>query len=52
MFHWDNAHTLKVFPTYEAGIHVDVWQGDGAELLKVEIQHTPEGQTQQKYGMS
>lgn len=37
----DNLQTLKVFPTYKAGIDIDVGKRDGAEFLKVEVQHTP-----------
>lgn len=37
--------TLKVFPTYQASIDVDVGERDGAEFLKVKIQDTPDGQT-------
>lgn len=35
--------TLEVLPADEAGIDVDVGQGDGAELLEVEVQDTPGG---------
>lgn len=40
-----NLQTLKVFPTYQASIDVDVRERDGAEFLKVKIQDTPNGQT-------
>lgn len=40
--------TLKVFPTYQASIDVDVGERDGAEFLKVKIQDTPDGQTPQE----
>lgn len=33
--------TLKVLPTDEAGVDVDVGQRDGAELLKIKIQDAP-----------
>lgn len=33
--------TLEILPTDEASIDVDVGQGNGAELLKVEVQDTP-----------
>lgn len=39
----DHSPTLKVFPTYKAGIDVDVGERDGAEFLKVKVQHTPGG---------
>lgn len=37
--------TLKVFPTYQASIDVDVGERDGAKFLKVEIQHAPDAHT-------
>lgn len=37
------SHTLKIFPTYKAGVNIDVGERDRAELLKVEVQHTPGG---------
>lgn len=41
----NNPPTLKVFPTYQASIDVDVGERDGAKFLKVKIQHAPDGQT-------
>lgn len=38
--------TLEVLPADEAGIDIDVRQGNGAELLEVEVQNTP-GRTRQ-----
>lgn len=35
-------HTLKVFPTYKAGIDIYVGERDGAEFLEVKVQHTPD----------
>lgn len=43
--------TLKVFPTYQASIDVDVGERDGAKFLKVEIQHAPDGQTSARIRM-
>lgn len=39
----DHSPTLEIFPTYEAGVDVDVWERDGAEFLKVKVQHAPGG---------
>lgn len=39
----DKSPTLKVLPAYKAGIDIDVGEGDGAEFLKVKVQHTPGG---------
>lgn len=39
----DIPPTLEIFPTYKAGIDVDVGERDGAEFLKVKVQHTPGG---------
>lgn len=41
----NNPPTLEVFPTYQAGVDVDVGERDGAKFLKVEIQHAPNAQT-------